>query len=257
MGIMAPPSGILQTMPLCEVESFQTLQGDTGFGTSYSILATLRVVGRGSLVYIDQEEIVEGREYLTGWCTELCDDTCSESGRKEEEEEDLLVIGNQIADKLEDVFTSIVLLEEKLERLEEEDNDLFLDTYDIEDDDDDDDEDDDDEDSLQKRFEQVYQTVKATDMQGYRISSSSSPPNPTRSPNKKWRSVQDLTALSWSYFHQELWPEEEFDTSLSYRLKSMEIVNLNQRLRLALDMLMEYRSCLKETLKRERDDENF
>eukprot|EP01083_Nonionella_stella_P125322 378993_1 len=63
-------------MSLCEIESFRTMEGDTGFETSYSILATIRAVGRASLVDIQENGEGEGvdiNEFLTGWCTELVD----------------------------------------------------------------------------------------------------------------------------------------------------------------------------------------
>lgn len=263
MGILAPPAGILQTMPLCEIESFQKMKGDTGFGTSYSILATIRVVGRGSLIYIEDEEV--GQEYLKGWCTELCDNTSSENGRDDDAK--VLETGNKFADKMEEVFNSIVKLEEKLEGLENDNNeddddrnlseasvrrrmleaelDIFDDDEDDDEDDDDDDMDEEDDDSLRNRFERALKSAKSSDMQGYRISSS--PVDPLTS--KKLRSVQDLTALSWAYFACDLWSQEGSMEPLSFRLRAIEVVDLCERLKLALVMMIDHRSKLRETLK--------
>jgi hypothetical protein len=61
MGLMAD-SGIIQTMPLCEVEaSINTLEG-------FGIFVTIRVVGRASLLEITQQE-----PYLRGACIEVAD----------------------------------------------------------------------------------------------------------------------------------------------------------------------------------------
>ena len=49
MGYIAPPNGMLQGMPLCEIESFTKMKGKTGFG-NMSILATIRAVGRATYI---------------------------------------------------------------------------------------------------------------------------------------------------------------------------------------------------------------
>ena len=52
--IRTKPSGMLQGMPLCEIENFRTMEGDTGFG-NMSILATIRVVGRATLLDVFED----------------------------------------------------------------------------------------------------------------------------------------------------------------------------------------------------------
>jgi len=269
MGLLAPPAGILQTMPLCEIESFQTMQGETGFGTDYSILVTIRAVGRGSLVSIQEDD--EETQFLTGWCTELCDDASSENG-KTEGGRDIVQLGNDLADKLEGVFNAIIILENELEQTEDDDFDemslepseatlkrmqleleLELDDNenlddDEEGDDEDDDEDEDLVDSFRSRFQKAYEIAKASDMQGYRVTSTSS------ESGKKMRSVQELTALSWAYFSLDLWNPD----ILTFRLRAVEASELCERLKLALVMMMEYRSKLRETLKsRDSNDEQL
>ena len=264
MGLLAPPAGILQTMLLCEIESFQSMEGDTGFGTSFSILATIRAVGRGSLVYIQDED--EEAEYLRGWCTEVCDDTSSESGRNGNKK-DVLEIGNGIADRLDKVFNSIIGLEEELSQLQEGiddenfmaaamrrrvleaelDEDIHEDDDEDDDDEDDDDDDDDEYENVRSRLQKAFQIAKSSDMQGYRISST----DPETS-SKKMRSIQDLTALSWAYFSCGLESEE----MITFRLRSLEVVDLCERLKLALVMMMEHRSKVKATLKSTRGDDS-
>jgi hypothetical protein len=263
MGLMAPPSGILQNMPLCEIESFQKMEGNTGFG-KFSILATIRVVGRAKLVYIDETDDIQ-KEFLTGWCFEAGDDT-SNSNQLNKNGKDMIQIGNDVADKLESVFNSIVLLEEQLSQEEggmdsdtddapseatlrrmklEAELELEGSIGDYDDDDDDDDHDDDDGDSLRNKFQRAYQTAKSSDTQGYRITSASG-----NESGKKLRSVQDLTALSWAYLSQELW---NLDEIMDYRLRALEVEDLNSRLKVALVMMMEQRSKLREAL-RSRDE---
>lgn len=60
MGLMAE-RGIIQTMPICEVEASNTMEG-------FGIFVTLRVVGRASLLEITQQE-----PYLRGACIEVAD----------------------------------------------------------------------------------------------------------------------------------------------------------------------------------------
>ena len=267
MGLLAPPAGILQTLPLCEIESYQTMQGETGFGTDFSILVTIRAVGRGSLVSIQEDD--EETQFLTGWCTELCDDASSEYG-KTEGGRDILQLGNDLADKMEGVFNAIIILENELEQIEDDfdemslepseatlkrmqlELELELDDNDNVDDDEEDDEDEDDDedlvDSFRSRFQKAYEIAKASDMQGYRVTSTSS------ETGKKMRSVQELTALSWAYFSLDLWNPD----ILTFRLRAVESSELCERLKLALVMMMEYRSKLRETLKsRDSNDEQL
>lgn len=259
MGLLDPPAGILQTMPLCEIESFQTMQGDTGFETSFSILATIRAVGRCTLVSIEEDD--GGTEFLTGWCTEMCDDVSSENGQTGGGRE-ILQLGNDLADKLEGVFNTIIILEKEVEQMEEDASDkissepseatlrriqleaeLGLDESDDEEEESDDE--DDDTDSFRFRFQQALESARASDMQGYRI------PPPSSELEKKMRSVQELTALSWAYFSLDLWTPD----ILISRLRAIEGNELCERLKLALVMMMEHRSKLRETLKNTDDEQ--
>jgi len=243
MGLMAPPSGILQSMPLCEIESFRVMPGETAFGTSHSILATIRSVGRASLVQLQEED--ERAEYLYGYCTEICDDTCSEREEVAGGKKDIILEGNRLADKLKDKMESIVELESQLELMEivsggEVDMsetqmkrriieaELFEEF-----------EDDDDEPNRRDRLNEAFKIAKINDMQGYRISSLESTSSATS------RSVQDLTALSWAYFSTE---DNSVDI-LAHRLQALECTDLCERLRLALVMLLEKSSALKKTLR--------
>ena len=60
MGLIAE-SGIIQTVPLCEIEAYNRMEG-------FGIFATIRVVGRAQLVQVQQQE-----PYLQGYCLELND----------------------------------------------------------------------------------------------------------------------------------------------------------------------------------------
>lgn len=249
MGMMAPPAGILQTMSLCEVESFRVMEGNNGF-TNKSILVTIRVVGRGSLVQLEEDD--ETAEYLKGWVTELWDDTSSE---KRTFNSNSLRIANELADKLEDDFEAIVRLESKISELEENDINSeegiseaamkirmieaeieSMDDEDISDDEDEESDDDEDIDSRRRRFQESLRVALATDNQGYKFSSQS---------DSAKRSLKDLTALSWAYFCTE-----ENDTDiLSYRLRALEITDICERLKLARAMMSELRAELRNILK--------
>jgi len=257
MGLLDPPASILQTIPLCEIESYQKMEGDTGFGTSYSILATIRVVGRSSLMCIEESG---EHDFLTGWCTEVSDDAMSVDG-KTSTGRDIIQLGNDLADRLEAVFEAIIRLEDELDQIEDYDEDDGMEPSDITikrmmleeelDDDDEDDEDTDDEDdeNIRIRFQRALQHAKASDTQGYKISSSSSASIPgAATSGNVVRSVQELTALSWAYFSNDLWSTD----ILHFRLKALEVDELCERMKVALVMMMEHRSKLKETLKKSR-----
>jgi hypothetical protein len=285
MGLLAPPAGILQTMSLCEIESFRTMEGDTGFETSYSILATIRAVGRASLVDIQENGEGEGvdiNEFLTGWCTELVDldDESDESlmpsanDAGSDSNQNTLKGANDMLDRCEDVFNSIQKMEKELQTIAKRNDTSGIDKVQSEfveseatlkrklleaeleleygeDDDDDDETDDDeiddsdvdDEDCAKFRLQKAFKTASSTDTQGYRVSSLPA------SIDNNIRSIQDLTAWSWAYFSVDENPED----ALSFRLKSLEITSVKDRLKLALVMMMEHRSKLRAALRATSD----
>ena len=108
----------------------------------------------------------------------------------------------------------------------------------------DDDEEDIDEDSPRAIFQRALRVAKSSDTQGYRITTSLGSSSGS-SEGSNMRSIQDLTALSWAYFSNELWDQEEI---LKYRLRALELEDLCDRLKLVLVMMMEHRSNLKKTL---------
>jgi hypothetical protein len=269
MGLLDPPASILQTMPLCEIESYQKMEGDTGFGTSFSILATIRVVGRCSLLCIEDDGDGGGGngDFLTGWCREVSDDVRSVNG-KTSTGRDIVQLGNDLADRMESVFESIIRLENELDEMESDNDDddddmdepsdatikrmlleAELDEEEEEDEEDnyeDDDTDEEDDDSLRIIFQRALQDAKASDTQGYKISSSNN--STIATPDNIIRPVQELTALSWAYFSNDLWSSD----ILHFRLKALEVDELCERMKVALVMMMEHRSKLKETLKKSR-----
>jgi hypothetical protein len=60
MGLLAE-SGIIQTVPLCEIEAYNRMEG-------FGIFVTIRVVGRAQLQEITQQE-----PFLKGFCREISD----------------------------------------------------------------------------------------------------------------------------------------------------------------------------------------
>jgi len=248
MGLIAPPAGILQVMPLCEIEAFRRMPGQTEFDTSFSIYVTIRVVGRASLVHVVEEDVLEGIEYLKGWCVEVNDEVKGDTAKNRDARN--IKLGNDFANRLEEMMDSIIKLEDQLVLLggstdELESNAAVTERRILEaememiDDDDDDDDDDDEVDNRRSRFERAYQVAKSTDMQGYKSTLSSTEPD-----EKNSRSLQDLTALSWAYFCTEEDPTE----SLVYRLRAVECDDLCLRLKLALMMMTECRTRLKSAM---------
>lgn len=284
MGFIAPPSGMLQGMPLCDIESFRTMEGDTGFG-NMSILATIRVVGRATLLDVqtpEDESILDG--YMTGWCQELIDDV-SQSGSNSDQ--DMMEVYNDLADKCDILFESIVFLQEQIQTLEEKQQsealkngggggsgenevlseatlrrmkleaELGLDDDDDEDEDDDDDYldlDDDEVTGPKSALKKAVQIAKASDTQGYTIGS---PSLSGKSSDSAWstttqtkRSIQDLTALSWGYLSKDVWGEEEESSMrlLKYRLQALNTEDLSDRFILVSKMLVEQKKYLMSKL---------
>jgi len=272
MGFIAPPSGMLQGMPLCEIENFRTMEGDTGFG-NLSILATIRVVGRATLLDVRSPEGDISEGYMTGWCQELTDDTKSNS------DEMFMEIYNELADKCEILFESIVALQETIESLQEQkqsealkqsggsgdsevlseatirrmklEAELGLDDDEDDDDDDDDDYLDDDEvTGPRSALQKAIQIAKASDTQGYTTVSSKSDSGRSSTRTKTKRSMQDLTALSWAYLSKDVWGEEDEENDennlLKYRLQALNTVDLSERFILVSKMLITQKTILIE-----------
>ena len=257
MGYIAPPSGMLQGMPLCEIENFRTMEGDTGFG-NVSILATIRVVGRATLLDVkepDGDDSLAG--YMTGWCQEMTDEMNTKG------EKDLMKDYNELADKCEILFETIVDLQEKIKSLEGEkqlktevlseatlrrmklEAELGLDDDDDDEDDDDDYLDDDDEVTGQKSaLKKAVKIAKASDTQGYTIVSSvNSGESPAKT--KTERSIQELTALTWGYLSKDVWGEDDEDSILlKYRLQALNTNDLADRFILVSKMLIDQKNAL-------------
>lgn len=257
MGFIAPPSGMLQGMPLCEIENFRTMEGDTGFG-NVSILATIRVVGRATLLDVkepDGDDSLAG--YMTGWCQEMTDEMNTKG------EKDLMKDYNELADKCEILFETIVDLQEKIKSLEGEkqlktevlseatlrrmklEAELGLDDDDDDEDDDDDYLDDDDEVTGQKSaLKKAVKIAKASDTQGYTIVSSvNSGESPAKT--KTERSIQELTALTWGYLSKDVWGEDDEDSILlKYRLQALNTNDLADRFILVSKMLIDQKNAL-------------
>jgi hypothetical protein len=286
MGLLAPPAGILQVMPLCEIENYRVMEGQTAFGTGFSILATIRVVGRAHLLYIEDED--DEVEYLRGWCQEIGDGDGNDSSNSGidatiggRDDDVSVTFCNDVADKLEDLMYSTQRIETRLSnmkptrdyggsssKLDEESapmseaamrRRLLEAEIDEEDDVEDDEEDDEDDDGEMKdrkgRLESAFKIAKACDYQGYKVQSFTAAEQVDQASITTTRNLQDLTALSWAYFSAEKNPDE----ILSYRLTALECTDLQERLKLALAMLSEQRSKLRTVLSEEtrrQDDDD-
>lgn len=278
MGFLAPPSGMLQCMPLCEVENYRTMEGDTGFGDT-SILATIRVVGRAMLLDVQEHDGPIDEGFMKGWCTELSDEKASNSDTTSSgRDEDMMDVYDELADKCEELFDQVIALQETIKSLEakfekaaleksgkeevlseatlkrmklEAELGLLGDDDDEEDDDDDEYLDDDDVDvplGPKGTFQRAFQIAKASDTQGYTVSlfDSDSAASATTTKTSEKRSIQDLTALSWAYFSKDVWGEDDDDDStlLKFRLQALNTVDLSDRLILVSKMLIEQKTKL-------------
>lgn len=209
MGLIAN-SGIIQTVPICEIEAFNRMGDELG------IFLTIRAVGRAKLVELTQQE-----PYIKAAAVEVMD-TVPEN----------LELPTIVAGNIENLLVGISALEHRLKTTtgskkksggEDDDGEMqdriarakLEDSFYAEtdkkaepDDDDDDEDDDDDDDDFRPldrtaRFHRAYKVAKAADSQGYTVSSSAGANDDSPQNNKggrSSRSAQDLTALSWAAF---------------------------------------------------------
>jgi hypothetical protein len=255
MGLLAD-SGIIQTVPLCEVEAYNRMDG-------FGIFVTIRVVGRAQLVDLVQQE-----PYIKGVCSELADKFPPN-----------LEMPNLLADTITDAMITLSALEHKLEQIANDpdseidaemerrinvaklddkffDDDVEEDEDEDEDDDEDDDDDDADEPAMdrRRRFQQAYRVAMDTDTQGYVSSSQGSSQDNGRAP-------KELAAISWAAFMTEFMLEQD----ATYRIQAMDETDIFERLKLASYMLREKRDRLQKQLNiadmknksKEEDDETF
>jgi Lon protease-like protein len=99
MGLIAQ-SGIIQTVPICEIEAYNRMEG-------FGIFVTIRVVGRAQLAEITQQE-----PYLTGVCRELSDNIPAN-----------LELPNLVASNIENFMLLLSSMEHRLSEAMEESED--------------------------------------------------------------------------------------------------------------------------------------
>ncbi|GKY94195.1 hypothetical protein MPSEU_000385500 [Mayamaea pseudoterrestris] len=236
MGLLAN-AGIIQTVPLCEIESYARMDG-------FGIFVTIRCVGRAQLVEIKQTD-----PYLKAVCTELSDKLPPN-----------MDLPNLLASNIEELSLWLTSSERRLDQArgekgssqtngDEEDDDeedaemqrriniakledrFYSEPSSIEDDeDDDDDEADDAESDRLQRFRTAYQVALETDTQGYQLSNQ----------NAGDRTPQELTAIGWAAFCTEILPEQD----AMFRVQALDMDNLFDRLKLAVIMLREKKKKL-------------
>lgn len=109
MGLLAD-SGIIQTVPLCEIEAFNRMEG-------FGIFVTIRVVSRAQLIEINQQE-----PYIKAICTELADSLPPN-----------LELPNLVASNIENFMLLLSSMEHRLEqaRLSKQDKDTDEDEDDL------------------------------------------------------------------------------------------------------------------------------
>ena len=227
MGLLAE-SGIIQTVPLCEIESSARMEG-------FGIFVTIRCVGRAQLIQVTQTE-----PYLKATCTELSDKLPPN-----------MELPNLLASNIEEVTLWLTSSERRLDQAkqnkgtakDEDGNDSEMlrriniakledrfysepdDDREEEDDEEDDEDDDDDTDADRlKRFRTAYQVAMDTDTQGYQLVNQ----------EVGDRTPQELTAISWAAFCTDNVPEPQ---DAMFRVQALDTDNLFDRLKLAVFML--------------------
>uniref|UniRef100_A0A7S2W004 Lon N-terminal domain-containing protein n=1 Tax=Eucampia antarctica TaxID=49252 RepID=A0A7S2W004_9STRA len=264
MGLLAQ-SGVIQSVPLCEIEAYNRMEG-------FGIFVTIRSVGRASLITLTEQE-----PYMKTICTEKIDKISPN-----------LDLHNLLAANIENMMVTISSMEYEIKQAANKDNDNYSTTTldnassssgnakmkrrilkaqledqfykdddneeeeDEEEDDDEEDEDDEDIADLDRsgRFRLAFKTAKATDQQGYI--------NPLLAA-KCERSLQDLTAISWAAFCTE---EDRLDLA-AYRIQALDCDDLFERLKLGSHMMKEKKESLQKLMKKNgikfesRDDDSF
>lgn len=240
MGLITE-AGIIQTVPLCEVETYKA---DPNRG----IYATIRVVSRGTLLNLSQES-----PYIRAVCAEKFDQQIpSMDDASSNDATSLEHQFNTAADTIDNYMHVLTDLDTRLRRAsgrpltDKERSDAvkpFRRLRRLDHDDDDDDDDNDVPSDRDGRYRQAVAVAKSTDTQGYTVVSSSS----------SLRSLQDLTAISWAAFCSEDdsgasfrkgGANEPLRSQYAFRLQALDSNNLLERLKLALFMLREKRGEL-------------
>lgn len=274
MGLLASNLGLVQSVPLAEIEAYNHVPG-------FGIFCTLRVVARANLI-----DIVQETPYIKAICTELTDQVPS---NLEEYVKSLLestlslaltVSGafarlvaavrvflsrpNLFASHIENYMLLLSSMEHRLEtaKLQEgvdDPNDVDLvmkqrlliarleDTYYEENIDNDSADDEDDEDSSQmidrrRRFRRAYEVALSTDTQGYQTVSSSLA---TTNNGTDYRSARELTAISWAALETDLLPDE---ADASVRIQALASDKLTERLALAYKSLRIKKARLRQRM---------
>mmetsp|Transcript_4906 Transcript_4906/g.12956 ORF Transcript_4906/g.12956 Transcript_4906/m.12956 type:complete len:159 (-) Transcript_4906:372-848(-) len=130
---------------------------------------------------------------------------------------------------------------------EQESATLSSDGSDNEDDDDDEDDDDEDDDDMDRRgrFREAYNIALATDTQGYQLSKIATALCSNDSSLRRERTPQQLAAISWAAFCTEPFPEQD----ATVRIRALDCDNLFDRLKMAMHMLGEKKTALKNAMK--------
>lgn len=233
MGLISD-SGIIQTVPLCEVETYNNM------GDKLGIFVSARVVGRAALV-----DITNQVPYITGVCVEITDKMPVN-----------LDLPNMVAGNVENTIIQISALEQKLKKDSEGDNDrdskmrdkmlrykldaIFYDDKSpklVKDEDLEEVSDDEEFFESNDQFKLAYQNALFHDTQGYQFST---PSLDTEGVDQ--RDVQTLTALSWAAFCVD-------NMDISFRIQALDCDDLFDRIKLASYTLRERKAELESKFK--------
>jgi Lon protease-like protein len=236
MGLLAK-SGIIQTIPLCEIEAYNRM------GEGFGIFVTIRVVSRAKLVDLTQQE-----PYIKAVCTECVDEIPPN-----------LDVPNLVASQIENFMLLLSSMEFQLAKAteksgndDEEDEEMQrrINVANLDDRffNDDEDEEDENERELDRRgrFNRAYQIALATDTNGYFL-----PKQDTVE-----RTPKELTAISWASFCTEILEEED----ATFRIQALDCESLLDRLKLASHMLQGKKAALQKRMEKaglKSDEDNL
>jgi hypothetical protein len=206
MGLVAD-TGVIQTVPLCEIESFSRIEG-------FGVFASIRVVGRASLL-----ELIQQEPYIRALGVEITDAVPPNFD-----------VPNLLASNIENTMITLSSLGHKLDNEESSSSN----GYDVISEEDDTEEDENDffTKDLNEQFQYAFHQALNSDTQGYTTVRSISSSSSSSFLFKGLRSVQQLSALSWSAFC--IAPMD-----VSYKLQALDCNDLFDRLKLAAYALRE------------------
>lgn len=231
--------GIIQSVPLCEIEAYNRMDG-------FGVFVTIRAVGRATL-----KSVTQSHPFIKANCVELVDDSNPN-----------VVLGSVLVDSVQNMVKYLTKAEDKVSKLLESDQEMIDDeglpdgmtVSNLEDAFGADRAMEDDLDkslTREERYQAAYDAALESDTQGY-VSVCANGIAETAEASgggEGLRTPQELTAVSWAAFSTELVTEMD----APYRLQALDTCDAVERLKLGLYLLNEKKEVLKQFLKKQEE----